>query len=418
MQILFVHQNHPGQYREVMPRLLREGRHRVAFLTQREVAENQGYPVITYKPDWPKAENPNSYTEMFESCVSSGVGAMKAAYALKRRGLDPEIIVGHAGWGELLMLKEVWPNAKVVGYFEYYFIAKGGLINSDPEFPGAPDIASKLISRNANNLLNLIHCDAGYTASEWQRWTHPEAFRSKIEVMHEGIRTDKLTPDHTTPFNLKINDLLFTRDDELVTYIARNLEPARGFHTMLRALPTLQKARPKCRVAIIGGDSVSYGARLGNGKTFRQLFTEQLGDKVDWSRVHFVGQLPYEGLVKLLQVARCHVYLTVPFVVSWSFLEAMALEKTIVTSDVTPVRQFATDQKTAFMVDFFNPVALAEKVADVLAHRDHYRDIGIAARRDMIERFDFNTRCYPEFLQFLDRVVPGVVNPSDLARTG
>jgi glycosyltransferase involved in cell wall biosynthesis len=238
-------------------------------------------------------------------------------------------------------------------------------------------------------------------------------FRPKIEVLHEGIRTDRLIPDHDTRFNIGIGDLRLTRDDEIVTYIARNLEPARGFHTMLRALPKLQRLRPNARVVIIGGDNVSYGARLGGGKTFRQLFTEELGDRVDWSRVHFVGSLPYEGLMTLLKISRCHVYLTVPFVVSWSFLEAMALEKTVVASDVAPVRQFAEDGKTALLVDFFDTNALALRIADVLRHPDHFREIGRAARRDMIARFDFQTKCYPEFLSFLDRLLPGVVGASD-----
>ena len=409
MNLLFVHQNHPGQFREIMPRLIAEGRHRAVFLTQRDVPEPPGYPVISYKPAFEKPAVHNSYTEMFESCASAGVGAMRAALELKRRGFCPDLIIGHAGWGELLMLKEVWPGVPVAGYFEYYFIAKGGLINSDPEFPSAADIAAKLVTRNANNLLNLVGCDAGFTASEWQRWTHPEMFRPKIEVLHEGIRTDRLIPDHDTPFNLGIGELRLTRDDEIVTYIARNLEPARGFHTMLRALPKLQRLRPNARVIIIGGDSVSYGARLGGGKTSRQLFTEELGDRVDWSRVHFVGNLPYEGLMTLLKFSRCHVYLTVPFVVSWSFLEAMALEKTVVASDVAPVRQFAENGKTALLVDFFDTNALALKIADVLRHPDNFREIGRAARQDMIARFDFQTKCYPEFLRFLDRLVPGVV---------
>jgi len=414
MNLLFVHQNHPGQYREVMPKLVAEGRHKVVFLTQREVKESPGYPVITYKPDRAPAEKPYGYTEMFESCTSAAVGAMKACLQMKARGYKPDLIVGHAGWGELMLLKEVWPDVPVVGYFEYYFIAKGGLINSDPEFPSAPDISAKLIPRNANNILNLINCDAGYTASEWQRWTHPEQYRSKIDVIHEGIRTDLLTPDHTTAYRIKINDVVFSRDDEIVTYIARNLEPARGVHTMLRSLPKLQRLRPNARLAVIGGDGVSYGARLGNGKTFRQMFMEELGDRVDWSRVHFLGQIPYEGLIRLLRLAKCHIYLTVPFVVSWSFLESMALEKTIVASDVAPIRQFAENGKTAFLVDFFDPNALALKVADVLRHPDNYREIGMAARRDMVERFDFHTRCYPDFMKFLDRVRPGVLSDTEL----
>jgi glycosyltransferase involved in cell wall biosynthesis len=148
---------------------------------------------------------------------------------------------------------------------------------------------------------------------------------------------------------------------------------------MLRALPDLQARRPEGRVAIIGGDEISYGGRLPGGQTFRQKLTEELGERVDFSRVHFLGRVPYTDLVNLLRLARALVYLTTPFVVSWSLLEAMTLEKTIIAADVAQVRQYMEDGRTGFLVDFFSPADIAARIADALDHPEGFRAIGQAA---------------------------------------
>lgn len=414
MRILFVHQNYPGQYREILPRLCTTatasttapsvfppGPHDIHFLTQREkIHPPVGHKVHRYKRgDLPADKHP--YTSWFQTCIANAIGAARAASTLHKQGFTPDVIVGHAGWGELLFLKEVWPNTPILGYFEYYFLAKGGMIGFDPEFRESPDIAARVLARNAPNHLSEQVCDAGYTASTWQKQTYPSSFQPKISVFHEGIRTDTLLPEHTAKLTVKNGDKLFDRDTELITYIARNLEPSRGFHTMMRALPDLQSRRPNAQIAIIGGDGISYGGRLANGQTFRDKMTAELGDQVDWSKVHFLGQIPYPTLIDLIKLSRCHVYLTTPFVVSWSMLEAMALEKTIVASDVAPVRQYITDCQNGFLIDFFSPAAIAEKIADVLAHPDHHREIGEQARRTVVSKYDFATVCYPQFLNRL-----------------
>ena len=332
---------------------------------------------------------------------------MKASLAAARRGEKPDVVIGHAGWGELLFVKHVWPDVPVLGYFEYYFIAQGGLINFDPEFRSASDIAPRLDARNAANNVSLLNCDAGYTATEWQKRTFPDIFHPKIEVLHEGIRTDRLIPDHDSDLSVQIAGFRFTREDELVTYIARNLEPARGFHIMMRALPALQRLRPKARVCIVGGDGASYGAKLKEGESFRERLTKELGDRVDWSRVHFLGRIPYADLIRLLKLSRCHIYLTVPFVVSWSLLEAMALEKTVVASDVEPIHQFIDHKKTGFLSDFFSPVSLAERIAEVLQHEDNFRHVGRAARKYVVENYDFETVTYPNFVKFVNQNLRG-----------
>lgn len=407
MKILFVHQNYPGQYREIIPRLCASGRHEVVFLTQREkYPDPQGHVVLRYKPD-PLPEDKHPYTSWYQRCIANAIGLARACRALDKKGFKPDIVVGHAGWGELIFVKQVWPDIPVIGYFEYYFIANGGLIGFDPEFREAPDVAARVHARNAPNYLSLMSVDDGYSASTWQKHTYPEIFHPKIRVFHEGIRTDRLNPDHDGAEPVTINDTTFARSDEIVTYIARNLEPSRGFHIMMRALPALQKARPNAHVAIIGGDGISYGGRLPGGQTFRGRLSEEMKDKVDWNRVHFLGQIPYDQLTRLLQLSNCHVYLTAPFVVSWSLLESMALEKTIVASNVEPVRNYIENGKTGFLVDFFSPEGLAARIADVLAHPDNYREVGRAARRNVVANYDFHTVCYPAFIEMLNANLTG-----------
>jgi glycosyltransferase involved in cell wall biosynthesis len=406
MNLLFIHQNYPGQFRESLPRLAASGRHRIVFLTQRKLtAAPKDHAVATYTTKQKAAEGTHRYARLFETQTITGAAVRDACLELKRRGFTPDLVVGHAGWGELMFVADAYPGVPMASYFEYYFIPKDGCVAFDPEFPEVPDVATLLHARNAMNYLTLARSASGFTATEWQKQTYPALFHPKIEVLHEGIRTDRLVPDHASPIKVARGDLTFERGEEIVTYIARNLEPIRGVHTMLRALPALQKARPKARVAIIGGDDVSYGRQLAGGETFRGKLVKELGDKVDWSRVHFLGQIPYSDLMGLMKISRAHVYLTAPFVVSWSMLEAMSLEKVVIASDVAPVRQFIKDGETGLLVDFFKPDALAEAIAKVLAAPDAFAAVGRKAREHVVAGYDFATVAYPAFEKFLDRVI-------------
>ncbi|MCW5733178.1 MAG: glycosyltransferase [Enhydrobacter sp.] len=407
MNILFIHQNYPGQYREIVPTLAAMGGHRVVFLTQRTgLPQATGHMIGVYKSAHKPAPNAWKYSAWFEESIGNAIGVGNACKLLKQNGFEPDIVTGHANWGELLYVKDIWPNAPLLGYFEYYFIAKGGLIGFDPEFREAGDIGPRLFANNAINHLSFERCDYGITATEWQKSTHPASMRDKLAVIHEGIRTDRLIPDHDSEFVVEFPAAKFARGEEIVTYVARNLEPARGFHTMMRSLPRLQALRPQARVAIVGGDEVSYGFKLAAGETFRGWLTRELGDSVDWSRVHFLGQIPYEKLIALLKLARCHVYLTAPFVPSWSFLESMALEKTIVASDVGPIREIMSDGETGLLVDFFQPTQLAERIADVLAHETNYRMIGNAARKRILSDYDFKAVTFPRLKALVNNWLP------------
>lgn len=407
MKILFVHQNFPGQYRELFSWLRAQGGHELVFLTQRkDVPVMEGARIVTYKTHHKPAKDAYALTQYWEECTGNGFGCAQAAGKLRGEGFTPDIILGHVGWGELTFLKQIWPDVPIMGYFEYYFLAKGGSVGFDPEFPASPHAPFTMHARNAVNFANIHTVDQGHSPTAWQKGTFPDDFQKKIYVKHDGIRTDKLLPDPKAEVALGRLGRNVTKEDEIFTYMARNMEPTRGFHSFMRALPHILAARPNARALIIGGSEVSYGKKSGADGGYRAEMESEVGDAVDWSRVHFLGRVPYEDYQKIIQVSRCHIYLTVPFVLSWSLLESMSMGATIVASDVAPVREAIEHGKTGLLADFFDPKDIARKVVDVLERPGTYAHLGPAARRHVVREFDFKKVCLPEHLRQINGLVP------------
>ena len=411
LNILLIHQNYPGQYRHFLGWLVDQGGHTIVFLTQRQgLAEVKSHKIVVYKPDHQAADDAYPLSRYFESCCGAGLAVANVCHALKREGFTPDIVIGHSGWGETLFVKEVWPGVPVLAYFEYFYRAKGGAVGFDPEFPSSDRMPFIMAARNAVNHLSYAACDAGQTATRWQRDGYPPSFHDKIKVIHEGVRTDLLGPNPDVSVKLGRVEKPVTREDEVFTYIARNLEPVRGFHTMMRALPKILERRPNARALIIGGNEISYGRKSDQPGGFRAQMEQEVGDDIDWSRVHFLGRVPYDIFINVLQLTRCHIYLTVPFVLSWSLLEAMAVEATVVASDTAPVREVVEDGKTGLLVDFFSPDVLAEKVVEVLGHQDNYRRTGKAARQHVVARYDLCERFMPEYTNYINELLPPNLN--------
>ena len=406
MRLLFVHQNMPGQYRELLAWLVGQGGHELVFLTQRrDHPEIPGVRKLVYRPHHVPAKESYGLSMVWEEAAGAGYGAALAMAALRDEGFAPDIVLGHTGWGELLFVKQVWPDTPVMGFFEYYYRAKGGPVGFDPEEPPAATAPFLLAARNAvpNSAIQAV--DRGISPTLWQRDTFPASFHDRLSVCHDGIRTDRLGPDPGVELNLGRAGRL-TRDDEVVTYVARNMERTRGFHVLMRALPAIQAARPAARILIVGGSDVSYGRASATDGGFRAELEAEVGDRIDWDRVHFLGRVPYASFQKIVQIGRCHIYLTMPFVLSWSLLEAMAIEATIVASDVAPVREVMTDGETGRLVPFHDPAALAATVADVLARPEAHAALGPAARAHVVAEYDFLTACLPRQIAEINALVP------------
>lgn len=325
---------------------------------------------------------------------------------MRAEGFTPELIIAHPGWGESLFIKEVWPKAKIAIYCEFFYHAQGADVGFDPEFISDPleDIC-RLRLKNINNLLHLEQVDAGISPTQWQASTFPLPFRERITVVHDGIDTDIVKPAPNVNLTLN-NKQKLTRKNEIITFVNRNLEPYRGYHIFMRALPEIMRRNPKASVLIVGGDEVSYGARPPAGKgTWKNIFLEEVKEHLDMSRIHFLGRIPYPQFLALLQLSTVHVYLTYPFVLSWSLLEAMSIGCAIAASDTTPLHEAIHDRETGRLFNFFNPEQLSNIVSELLANPKERQRLGSNARAFAIEHYDLKTRCLPRQLDWAHNLI-------------
>jgi glycosyltransferase involved in cell wall biosynthesis len=346
-----------------------------------------------------------------ETKVIRAEACFKAAMKLKESGFVPDLIIAHIGWGETLFIKEVWPDAKLAIYGEFYYHASGADVGFDPEFATPDGIACAMRAKNLNNIAHFDIADAGISPTEWQKSTFPEPFRSKITVVHDGIDTDKLVPNPDASLSLTIGHhppLVLTKKDEILTFVNRNLEPYRGYHTFMRSLPAILKDRPNLKVLIVGSDKVSYGAapdaKIYGKKSWKEIFSDEIRPKLteaQWQQLIFVGHVPYEYFVPLLQISTVHVYLTYPFVLSWSLLEAMSIGCAIVGSNTAPVQEVIESGKNGILVDFFKPEELASAVTTLLDDPVLREKLGQAARKMAIEKYDLKRVCLPKALEFV-----------------
>ncbi len=364
MRYLFVHQNYPGQFVHLVRHLLAQQRHDVVFIGEPNANTIPGVRRIVYSPPARPALPTHPDAHEFAHAMARAQAVAHAARELKQLGFTPDIIIGHHGWGELLNLHDVWPDAPLLGYHEYYYALDQQDVGFDPEFPIGPASFPGIRAKNAVNLLALTNPGFGHTPTRFQLQTYPAWAQGNIHLLPEGVKLDVCRPKRARRDTV-IGGIPIAASDPLVTFVARDLEPYRGFHIMMRALPHLLKARPDARVILAGGDGVSYGARLV-GTTWREHLLGQLGSQVDLDRVHFPGRLDYASYVRLLQRSDAHVYLTYPFVASWSLREALACGCALVCSDTAPVREFVTDGQTGRLTPFHDPAGLAAQVAEVL----------------------------------------------------
>lgn len=366
MKYLFVHQNFPGQFLHIVRHLLAEGGHDIVFITQPNPNHINGVRKVTYQlPPGTHAET-HADAQDFELAVRRAAVVAHTAAKLKALSFTPDIIIGHHGWGELLNLHDVWPGVPLLGYHEFYYHTDGVDVGFDPEFPLDRSTFARVRAKNAVNLLALTNPGHGQCPTPWQLSTYPDWARAKISLLPEGVNLATCRPDPEVRRKpLRIGTITVGPNDRLVTYVARDLEPYRGFHIIMRALPAILRARRDVRVILVGGDSVSYGARLASG-TWRDYMMRQVGNDLDLARVHFPGKIDYTAYLSMLQRSDVHVYLTYPFVASWSLREALACGCAVVASDTPPVHDFVSDRRTGLLVPFLEPHALAERVLQVL----------------------------------------------------
>lgn len=402
MKILFIHQNMPAQYRHLAQHYAKDEKNEVVFITQAKGVQLPGVKKIEYRRSRNASESTHTYLRELETYTLNGQGVARSLMELRKTGFVPDIVMAHPGWGEAMFVKDIYPATPLLIYCEFFYRSRGADVGFDPQFPLDVDRILRLRCRTSHHLISLEAADWGISPTRWQWQQHPEPFRPRISVIHDGVNTDKCQPNPDVTFELPTG-LTLSRADEVVTYVARNLEPYRGFHKFMPALAELCKRRPDTRFLIVGGDEVSYGSKPSDADCWREKMLSEV--EIDPLRVHFLGRLAYEDYLKVLQISRAHIYLTYPFVLSWSMIEAMSCGCPIVGSSTAPVQEVIKDGHNGLLCDFFNPTDIADKVVHMLENPDDAQRMGAAARKVALKNFDLQRVCLPAQLKLIDAIV-------------
>lgn len=409
MKILFIHQSFPGQYLHIVNALAQQGHTLVALsIHPPDRPVPKGLKLIHYTLNRGNSADVHPLAQETESKVIRAEACARAAHQLKQQGFVPDLICAHPGWGESLFMRDIWPQAPILSYQEFYYCAENSDSDFDPEFQsGIPwEAKAKIRMKNAYLQLALESSSWNVTPTSFQRSSFPSHWQERISTIHDGIRTDLACPNpKAKPLNLA-DGTVINPGDPLVTFVNRTLEPYRGCHTFLRAIPRLQELCPNAKILIVGKTSgVSYGRVCDKGE-WKDQFLAEIEGQYNPANVIFCGSLEYTSFLKVLQLSQAHVYLTYPFVLSWSLLEAMSTGCAVIASDTAPVREAISDGENGLLVDFFSPTAVAERIATVLKDRALAQQLGQAARQTVLQRYSLES-CLPRHLSLMQLVASG-----------
>ena len=404
MRVLFLHNNFPAQF-GILARYLSDHGHDVTFGTRWKGTPPEWLRMVRFQPHRAIGKGQHPYVAFVENAVLNGQAMARVGWKMKAEGYSPDVVVAHAGWGPGLYVRDVWPEAKYVGYFEWYYRSK----DADVGFLTKPtqDDIHRIRTRNGAILLDIAACNWGIVPTAYQVSQFPELLRRKMTVQHDGIDTDYIAPAPAPRRRLKLPRLDLSHADEIVTYVARGMEPYRGFPQAMRAFAKVQQRRPHAHIVVVGEDRVAYGRQLPKGRSFKKVMLRELA--FDRNRLHFAGRLPRHLYREVLLASSVHVYLTIPFVLSWSMIEAMSAGCLVVASDTDPVREVIRDGENGLLVDFFDTGALADLICDALEHPQAHATLRENARRTAVERYAAS-RLVPLRAQLLEAVASGLID--------
>lgn len=420
MRLLFIHQNFPGQYPNLTRYLHAQGGHQIVGLGEVKNIKDRGViqGITTYGYPTPKEAGGQThpYIQPLEAAVRRGQAAARALLEIKGKGFVPDVISLHPGWGEGLFVRDVFPDTPILMLCEYYFHSGEADLAFDPEFPRSMDWNFSVRLRNSPQIISLLTASACISPTNWQASRYPDFVRERIRIIHDGINTAYMKPDPDatitiqplqTPGESRVvapgrapgnqedagevpmgNPIVLGKKDKVITYVSRNLEPYRGFHVFLRALPEVQRQHPDAHILIVGNAGTSYSPTLAPEESYKEKYLAELRGSLDMSRIHFLGRVAYPALRALFQVSTAHVYFTYPFVLSWSALEAMSCGCLLIASRTAPVEEVVTDGENGVLVDFFDTHALAEAVNTALSDREAFRAVRERARESVLERYE------------------------------
>ena len=401
MRILFLHSNFPAQFRHLAVALAQNSNHKVVFGTTRKEGTLPGVYKAIYTPSREAHPQTHHYVRSLENAVLQGQAVYRLADQLKAQSFIPDVVYAHSGWGPSLFIKDIFPKAKLLCYFEWFYHAHGSDADFDPSEPLTADDEARIRIKNAPILIDLYSCDRGLSPTYWQRQQFPPEYHSKIKVHHDGVDTQFFQPQPGAKLFLPRINLDLREVPEIVTYVARGMEPYRGFPQLIESVALLQKRRPQCHVVIVGENRVAYGRMLPDGKTYKDVMLEKV--PLDLNRVHFTGLLPYPEYLQVLQASSVHLYLTRPFVLSWSMLEALSAGCLVVASNTAPVTEMIQDGVNGLLVDFFDTQAICDRIEYALDNPTQMVSIRRQARETILERYDL-AQLLPQHLQWIQEI--------------
>lgn len=401
MRILFLHSNFPAQFRHLAVALAQDSNHKVVFGTTRKEGTLPGVYKAIYTPSREAHPQTHHYVRSLENAVLQGQAVYRLADQLKAQNFIPDVVYAHSGWGPSLFIKDIFPKAKLLCYFEWFYHAHGSDADFDPSEPLTADDEARIRIKNAPILIDLYSCDRGLAPTSWQRQQFPLEYHSKIKVHHDGVDTQFFQPQPGAKLFLPRINLDLREVPEIVTYVARGMEPYRGFPQLIETVALLQKRRPQCHVVIVGENRVAYGRTLPDGKTYKDVMLEKV--PLDLNRVHFTGLLPYPEYLQVLQASSAHLYLTRPFVLSWSMLEALSVGCLVVGSNTAPVTEMIQDGVNGLLVDFFDTQAICDRIEYALDNPTQMVSIRHQARETILERYDL-AQLLPQHLQWIQEI--------------
>ena len=407
MRILFVHCNYPAQFRHLSRHFAEQLEHQVVFLSQNKewtAQEHGSIQQARYQLGRdPQGQLCHPYLRRFETAVLHGQAALRTALRLKQQGFHPDLIVGHSGFGNTLYLKEVWPDAKFIGYFEWFYRSSGSDVGFGRQQPTTPDTSLRVHTYNAPIVMDLALCDGALCPTRWQASQFPSPLQQQLSVVFDGIDTDLLQPLQNRSEGLHVGDLHIAADIPLVTYITRGFEPYRGWPQVAEGLALLLQRNPRVQVLLVGSDDVAYGSQRGDGKSWRAWALEEW--PMDPSRVHHLPALQYDDYRRVLQHSWVHVYWTIPFILSWSLMESLATGCAVVASATPPVQEMISSGDQGLLVDFFDPQTLADQVDALLHDPLRRQQLGYQARQRILDGgYDLQT-CLQGQLALIEQVM-------------
>ena len=378
--VLFVHNNFPAQFRDLAEVLVARGVRCVSISQKHAVEDVPGVPSIKYGLPRGSTFGIFPLAVRAEADFIRGSMALKAAQRAKSQGFDPDVIIGHTGWGETVLLKEVWPDARQILYPEFFYAGHGLDIGFDTEFK-QPGVEGTLLGTAKNTVaaLALTQADALVCPTRFQASTLPAVFQPLIHIIHEGVDLETIRPGPAEPFVLD-DGRIIAPGTPVITHVNNNMEPLRGLHIFARALPRLMAEVPQAEAIVIGNPgNHGYSGSSPEGLSWRDVCFE--GVDVDPARLHVLGKIEHARMLAALRLSTAHVYYTYPFVLSWSLAEAMALGCYVIASDTPPLHEAIEDGINGRLLPFFDPAALSDALIAACREPDAQASLRRAARQ-------------------------------------